>query len=83
MAEITTNLTVAWLEAFARVRAQKSLLDTIEQETPRAGSAQTLTNVIENALRAAGEERGVEPAGGTAQTLSAEPGVDHLVDRLA
>jgi hypothetical protein len=56
MTEITANLTVAWLDAFARLQQPKTLLDEIEGATHRSGSKQTLSDVIENALRAGGAE---------------------------
>lgn len=47
MSEISTALTVAWLDAFRRLAATKTLLDAIELPD---GQSKTLTDAIEGAL---------------------------------
>lgn len=60
MPEITANLTVAWLDAFARVQTRSDLLDRIAQQSRGSSQNETLTDVIESVLRTGGLPR--EPA---------------------
>lgn len=87
MTEITANLTVAWLDAFARLQQPKTLFDEIEGATHRAGTKQTLSDVIENALRAGGtrplterDQTASSEAQNPAQNLA--PGSLQVIDLL-
>lgn len=51
MSEISTALTVAWLDAFRRLAVTKTLLDATELPD---GPSRTLTDAIEGALEGAG-----------------------------
>jgi hypothetical protein len=52
MNPVSTALTVAWLDAFRRLAATKTLLDAIELPD---GQSRTLTDAIEGALRSTAE----------------------------
>lgn len=51
MSEISTALTVAWLDAFRRLAVTKTLLDAAELPD---GPSKSLTEAIESALEGAG-----------------------------
>lgn len=55
MSEISTALTVAWLDAFRRLAATKTLLDAVELPD---GQSETLTDAIEGALEGAADNAG-------------------------
>lgn len=87
MAEISANLTVAWLDAFARLQMPTNLLNEIQRGAHPSGSSETLTNVIERALQTGGGRIDMQSAEDYAaktqdssQIVLADAAVPHLVD---